>query len=225
MPISDRLRAPAPLRPAATGLALLLALAACDPATMGAAAGPSRARLNVAGQAVTIAAPPGFCVDKESITSSADGAFVLMSDCGLLGAASGDRKPVGAALTASISTGGFVGEGDTAAGSLEDLKEFAATPEGRAVLGRGGRSDRVRILNTQVSGDVLYILVEDRGAAPIAGIDRQFWRAFLEVNGRLVALSVLGFEGAGIGPQDALNQLAALARATQAANPRAAARG
>ena len=36
----------------------------------------------------------------------------------------------------------------------------------------------------------------------------------------MVALSVLGFEGAGLGPQDALNQLAALARATQAANPR-----
>ena len=40
------------------------------------------------------------------------------------------------------------------------------------------------------------------------------------MNGRLVALSVLGFEGAGLGAQDALNQLAALARATQAANAR-----
>ena len=38
------------------------------------------------------------------------------------------------------------------------------------------------------------------------------------MNGRLVALSVLGFEGAALGAQDALNQLAALARATQAAN-------
>ena len=100
-------------------------------------------------------------------------------------------------MTASVSTGGFAGEGDTAAGSLEDLAEFAETREGRTVLGRSGQPDRVRILNTQLSGDVLYVLVEDRGAQPIAGIDRQFWRAFLEVNGRLVALSVLGFEGAG----------------------------
>ena len=57
----------------------------------------------------------------------------------------------------------------------------------------------MRILTTQLQGGVLYVLVEDRGAQPIAGIDRQFWRAFLEVNGRLVALSVLGFEGAGLG--------------------------
>jgi hypothetical protein len=214
MPTSDRLRAPALA-------ALLLALAACDPAAMSAGATPSRATLNVTGRAVTIAPPPGFCIDAESVASGADGAFVLMSDCGLLGnARSGDRPPVGAAMTASISTGGFAGEGDTAAGSLEELAEFADTREGRAVLGRSGQPERVRIVDTQLSGGVLYVLVEDRGAQPIAGIERQFWRAFLEVNGRLVALSVLGFQGAGPEPQEALNQLAALAHATQAANAR-----
>ena len=197
MPTSEPLRAPA------LALAGLLALAACDPATMsGAGATPTRAKLNVAGRAVTIAPPPGFCIDPESVTSGADGAFVLMSDCRLLAGNTGDgkRPPAGAAMTASVSTGGFAGEGDTAAGSLEELQEFAATREGRAVLGRSGQPERVRIVNTQLSGGVLYVLVEDRGAQPIAGIERQFWRAFLEVNGRLVALSMLGFQGAGPGP-------------------------
>ena len=73
-----------------------------------------------------------------------------MSDCGLLGTGDGKRTPVGAAMTASVSTGGFAGEGDTAAGSLEELAEFAATREGRTVLGRSGQPDRVRILNTQL---------------------------------------------------------------------------
>jgi hypothetical protein len=216
MPISDRPRAPA------LALAGLIALAACDPSTMAAGAGasPSRARLDVAGRAVTIVPPAGFCIDPESVTSGAEGAFVLMSDCGLLGGtAGGERPPVGAAMTASVSTGGFAGEGDTAAGSLEDLQAFVATREGRTVLGRSGQPERVRIVDTQLAGSVLYVLVEDRGAQPIAGIERQFWRAFLEVNGRLVALSMLGFQGAGPAPQEALNQLAALARATQAANP------
>ena len=67
---------------------------------------------------------------------------------------------------------------------------------------------------------MLYVLVEDRGRQPIAGIDRQFWRAFLEVNGRMTVLSVLGFEGAGVAPQQGLDQLAALAAAIQRANPR-----
>ena len=205
------------LRAAALGL-VGLSLAACDPATMAGSA-PSRTKVNVAGRSVTVAAPPGFCVDAKSTTVNAEGAFVLMSDCALLGSQpASSRPPIGAALTASISTGALTGEGD-ASDTLQDLQEFAATREGRAVLGRSSQPDRVRILDTQVKGGVLYVLVEDRGRMPIAGIDRQFWRAFLEVNGRMTALSELGFEGAGIGPQQGLDQLAALARSIQAANP------
>lgn len=212
MPTSEAVRA------AALGLAAL-ALTACDPSMAPGAGAASRARVNVAGQAVTIAAPPGFCVDAGSTSQTADGAFVLMSDCALLGAPASGRAPVGAALTASVSTAGLGGEGDAAA-SLEDLQDFAATAEGRAVLGRSGQPGRVRILDSQLKDGVLYVLVEDRGTLPIAGIDRQFWRAFLEVNGRMVALSELGFEGAGFSLQDGLDHLAALAHATRAANPR-----
>jgi hypothetical protein len=211
MPTSRRLRA---------GILVLagLALAACETTTGGGfGASPTRTRVNVAGQAITIAAPPGFCIDAESTAVTEDGAFVLMSDCSLLGGgARGERQPVGAALTASVSAGGLTGEGD--AGSLDEIAEFAATSEGRAVLGRSGRPDRVRILATHRQDGVLYLLIEDRGPLPIAGIDRQFWRAFLEVDGRMTALSVLGFSGAGVSTQDGLNQLAALAAAIRQAN-------
>lgn len=199
----------------AVALAALGLLAACDPAMMGTA--PSRTNVTVAGRSVTVAAPPGFCVDAASTSVSAEGAFVLMSDCALLGAAASSRPPVAAALTASISAGGLAGEGD-AADTLEDLQAFAATPEGRALLGRSGRPERVRILASQVRNGVLYVLVEDRGPMPVAGIDRRFWRAFLEVNGRMAALSELGFGDTGADPQQGLNQLAALARSIQAAN-------
>jgi hypothetical protein len=197
-----------------------LAVAACDPSMMATQGSPSRAKVTVAGRAITIAPPPGFCIDPPSTTVNSDGAFVLMSDCVLLGGrAAAGRAPVAAALTASVSAGGLGGEGDDEAATLEDLQVFLDTPDGLALVSRSGRSDRVAIRARLLRNDVLYVLVEDRGAQPIAGIERQFWRAFLEVNGRLVALSIIGFQGAGPGPQDALNQLAALARATQAANP------
>ena len=207
----------------ACGLGLGLGLAACDPATMQAmSAGggsPSRAKVTVAGRPVVIAAPPGFCVDAPSTTLTSAGAFVLMSDCALLGQKAGRGAPVGAALTASVSSGGLGGEGDDEASTLDDLQDFLDTADGRAMLGRSGRGDRVRVLSKQLRGDVLYVLVEDRGQQPIAGIDPRFWRAFLEVNGRMTVLSVIGFEGTGPGLQEGLNELAAAAVAIRAANP------
>jgi hypothetical protein len=208
-PISEALRA-------AALLAGLGGLAACDQAGLSGGT-PTRTTLNVAGQPVTLAAPPGFCIDGDSTSVTDAGAFVLMSDCALLGA--GDADPaVGAALTASVSAGGLTGEGDDPAQDLPGLAEFAASPEGRQVLGRSGRSDAVRILATETRGDVLYLLVEDRGPQPIAGIDRRFWRAFLELNGRMTVLSVLGFEGAGVDAQAGLNHLVAFADTLQAVN-------
>ena len=126
---------------------------------------------------------------------------------------------MGAALTAAVSTGAIGGEGDDPVQSLEDLGSSRQAPEGRALLGRSGRSDGVSILATRQRDGVLYLLVEDRGSQPIAGLDRRFWRAFLEVNGRMTALSVLGFEGAGVDAQQGLNHLAAFAAAIQRANP------
>jgi hypothetical protein len=203
----------------ATGMAAAaLTLAACQPT--GLAGTPTSAAVNVAGRAIGVAAPPGFCIDGASSSITRAGAFVLMSDCAALGVPGAARGPAaGTALTASISTGGLGGEGDDPLQSLADLEEFAVTPEGLALLGRSGTSQGVRILDTQQSGGVLYVLVEDRGPQPIAGAEPRFWRAFLELDGHLTVLSVLGFEGAGVDGQSGLNLLASLAAALRQANP------
>jgi hypothetical protein len=193
----------------------LAAVAACDPSAL-AGGTPSRAKFNVAGAAVTIAAPPGWCIDRKSARQSADGAFVLLTDCGLLGEPGTQVGRKGMALTASISDGSLLEEeGD--ADAFADLEDFAKTRDGRQVLGRSGQPDRVRILATQSSGGVYYVLVEDRGRLPIAALDRQFWRAFLDVNGRTVALSSLGFTGKS-DAQTSLNELATFAKWIQSAN-------
>ncbi|MFT3975419.1 MAG: hypothetical protein QM699_18880 [Amaricoccus sp.] len=200
-------------------LAGLAALTACDPSAMGAGlagGSPTRARFDVGGAGVTIAAPPGWCLDPSTVRKSADGAFVLLTDCGLLGKPGATVGRKGAALTASISAGSLLeAEGD--ADTLADFQDFAGSREGRAVLGRSGEAARVRILATRESGGVYYVLVEDRGRLPIAGLDRQFWRAFFDVNGHTVALSSLGFTGES-DAQAELNELATFARWIQAAN-------
>lgn len=207
MPTSRALRA-------TCAVAALALIAACDPAAMSAA--PDRATVTVAARNVTIVAPAGFCVDPASTNVSATGAFVLISDCGLLGnapLAEGDaNEPVGAVMTASISAA-------DGPGTVVEVQSFAATPQGRAVLGRSGRGDRVRILATRTRRDVLYMLIEDRGPQPIAGIEPAFWRAFLDVQGQMTVLSVLGFEDAGVGPTEGLALIQRFADTVQAANP------
>jgi hypothetical protein len=204
-------------RAAVLGLAAL-ALAACDPAMLGTA--PSRATVNVAGGPVIVAGPPGFCIDRPALNVTEAGAFALLGDCRQLGGGAGglDRSPAGAALTASISAGGLAGEGDDPAPSLAELAEFVQTPDGRALLGRSGRPDRVRILATRAEGDVLYVLVEDRGPQLIAGVEPRFWRAFLEVRDRMAVLSVLGFQGAALDEQASLNLLASFVASMRSAN-------
>src|SRR5690554_1703551 len=79
-----------------------LALAACDPASMGDA--PTRTTVNVAGGPVVVAGPAGFCIDRDTLNVTEAGAFALLGDCGELGGGGAlARSPQGAALTASIS--------------------------------------------------------------------------------------------------------------------------
>jgi hypothetical protein len=206
------------MRRAGLALGLVAALGACDPAALGGASDSTR--VTVAGRDITIAAPPGFCVDPASTSVGAAGAFVMVSDCALLGGRPNGRPPAGAVMTASVASATVTpAEGDgEGAGSLAELERFAATAQGRALLGRSGQGNQVRIAATRTRGGVLYMLIEDRGAQPIDGIERQFWRAFLEVQGQLAVISVLGFEGAGVGPTEGLAYLQSFADAIQRAN-------
>lgn len=195
----------------------LLLLAGCAGVTMSA---PNRARIDVAGEPVTVAAPAGFCIDQAATATSASGAFTMISDCGLLGASGGTTPPVAALMTVSISADpDLVAQGGEA--TLDDLEAFLATSRGRAGLGRSGDANATRIVQSSRQGDVHYVLVEDRGPSPLPGVEPRFWRAFMTVNGHLAALSIQGFNGAAPDLQAQLRHLAAFAASLRAANPRA----
>lgn len=212
---------------AAAGLAALLLLAGCEqPGVSGST--PTQTTVTAGGRQVRVLAPAGFCVDQRSTSVTSTGAFVLISDCALIGTpgalaaatpeAAASRPPVGAALTASISPNGL-GDAGPATRSLPDLAAYLRTPEGLALAGRSGQSRGVRVLESTERDGVLYLYVEDRGPQPIAGLDPRFWRAFFEVNGRLTAVSGLGFADAGLDKQSAFNLVTAFVRSIKAANP------
>ena len=112
---------------AAAGLAALLLLAGCEqPGVSGST--PTQTTVTAGGRQVRVLAPAGFCVDQRSTSVTSTGAFVLISECALLGPsatsvaatratatgaapaateAAASKPPVGAALTASISPTGL----------------------------------------------------------------------------------------------------------------------
>jgi hypothetical protein len=194
-------------------------LGACAENTMQISS-PSRASVSVGGAPIAVAAPAGFCIDAQSTSVDARGAFVMVSDCGLLGQPGGATPPVAAVMTGSFSANpDLIAEGgDT---TLDDLEAFLATARGRAVLGRSGDAGATRVVQATRQGDVLFVLVEDRGRSPLPGVEPRFWRAFMTVNGRMAALSIQGFDGAAPGLDASLRHLAAFAASLRAANPRA----
>lgn len=217
MPTSSALRA-------AAFAAALAGLAGCEGGGLGGLGGSQavdRVAVTVAGRRVTVAAPSGFCVDNQSTRVSDSGAFVLVTDCQLLGIPTSRPNPVGAVMTASLSPGP-AGEATGGSGP-EALRAFFDTAAGRAVLGRSGDAEQTGIVSSRERNGVLYLLVQDGGRQPVPGIEPRFWRAFLTVEDRMAALSVLEFSGSGLASDQKLGYLQSFADAIQAANPQATA--
>lgn len=179
-------------RRARPGLALALAaaLAACapvgGPGQMQVRSVTQRAVLvDAAGTPVRIVPPEGKCVVQDTVETSPDGVFVLLGDCD-----PGDGTGIPGILTASVSSAALFGPEETPASAFDKLEEFLASPRGLALVGRGGDASALRILESYREGDALLLFVEDRGAQVIPAASPRFWRAFLQVNGRMASLSV-----------------------------------
>ncbi|MFN0115580.1 MAG: hypothetical protein ACKVPY_12975 [Paracoccaceae bacterium] len=179
---TSRGRAPA-------ALAALAGLAAC--VMPGPSGGGGATALPVAGGAVTIAGPPGYCADRAGSRDDGTRAFVLLGSCAALAPgpfATGPANP--AILTASVLGQGLAG-GEPMGAVLPEMARFFGSAEGRAALSRAGRAATVEVAGVERSADTLFLRVRD--TAPMAGVavEPEYWRAVLLIRGRIVTLSVL----------------------------------
>lgn len=167
-------------------LALLaLVLAAC--VTTGSSG--TRA-VAVSGGAVTVAGPPGYCVDRGATREGASGAFVLFGTCAALtGSASSGQPAKAAVLTASV--GQPAGVGADLAAALPAMANFFPSVPGRAALSRSGDAGSVRVHEVTKAGDVLYIRLSDSAVAADQSVEPGYWRALMPIRGRIVTLAVL----------------------------------
>ena len=180
------------------------ALAACEGGIAVSRAAPER--ILVADDSVVVAGPPGYCIDRTASRETAGSAFVLLGSCASLsGGAEAPAPRVPGLLTVAVS--GDVGDG----APLDSLGPFFRSEPGRAVLSRTGDPDSVRILDIRPQDGALFIHARDTASGPLPQIADEYWRAFLDVNGRLVTVSVTGFDARPMSKDTGLATLEALA--------------
>ncbi len=146
--------------------------------------------IKIAQGAVTIAGPPGYCIDPSASRDDEKGAFVLLGSCASLAGSADSASPRTAAiLTATISPSG-AGQADLSA-FFPTMAKFLQSESGRAALSRSGKAKSVKILKIASVGDVMYVSVRDIARADGQEVEPDYWRALFAVNGQIVTLSVL----------------------------------
>ena len=169
---------------ACAALSGVLAFAACTSTNFSAPRSVSLGQGEVIAQT-----PAGYCVDALSSQPSND--FAMLAPCATLGG--GDAVPT----VVGVAT---VQVGPANSGSIVTdelaLRDYLITDEGATLLSQDGDAERVDILSTQAFNDQVMIHFTDTGAPPFAGLQNEEWRAFTDVNGRLVTIAVRGLAAA-----------------------------
>lgn len=166
------------IRQVAAGLALLLALSGC-------LNGPSVRSMALLGGEVTATTPDGYCLDKA--TSRPGDGFAVIAPCATLGG----TDPVPAILGVATVQVGPAGSG-AVDGAEPALRDYLVSDAGAALLSASGSGDMITVLGSQVQQNKVKVHFADAGPPPIEGLQPEEWRAFLDMNGRLVTVAVRG---------------------------------
>lgn len=199
------------------GAVLLLGqclLAAC--VTLGGGQDAPR-QVQVTADAVTITGPSGFCVDPTAVRDTGDTGFVLLGNCAAIsGRARSGQPEIPAVLTAAVSApSAGTGLGDNQ-GALE---AYFRSEDGRALLSRSGDAGSVQVLDIRTQADMFLLHARDTSDGAMVGVANDYWRAYMEIGGRLATLSVLVLEDSQVSDAQALATLTQFAAAVQGANP------
>jgi hypothetical protein len=160
------------------GLAGSLAIAACTPTV------PAKSMALLDGDVIATT-PAGYCFDAQ-VSQPAQG-FAVLAPCATLGTPDAAPAVVG---IATVQVGPQ--ESGAVAGAEAELRDFLITDAGNALLSTGGKGSDVTVLSTQAfNGQVMVHFIDD-GPPPLAGLQSEEWRAFTDLNGRLVTIAVRG---------------------------------
>lgn len=203
------------------GFAALALLAGCD--GLGLPELPSAADAEVAadaqpvatlalqGGAVIAAGPRGYCADTQASKPTAG--FAIFASCATFDPEAANAGPVGIA-TVQVGADGSAAVTDHEA----DYAAFLEAEGGAAVLSRSGDAATVDVQSTKEESGAVSVRFTDSSPSDVAGEQALQWRAFVDVNGRLVTISVRGLKDAPLARATGSELLRQAIRALRTAN-------
>jgi hypothetical protein len=165
---------------------------------------PQSHKIAILDGAVTVAPPKGYCVDAESSRTGNESAVILMGRCSAT-----------STLAAALVTASLGAAGSDAALSIGPvaLTSFFNSDEGLAILSSSGKPEDVAVTTSQIDGETLFLLIEDKASGT-------YWRAFSSLQGRLLTLTAAGVDTVVLNPDDGRALLAQTLVALNKANPK-----
>lgn len=188
----------------------VFALAGCVGGLPGGVSDPLPAVVMFSGDIIAVG-PTGYCVDPDS--SRIKRGFAILAPCATLGVAGAP------AVTRAIATLQAGPEGSAIVGA--DTAAFAAYlqgPDGPLVLSRSGDPDTVSVSEVRRFDSHVAVYLRDKAPAHIEGVQEAEWRAFFDVAGRLITVSVRGLDVAPLSNAAGATLLEQAVRAILAAN-------
>lgn len=171
-------------------LAALTLLAGCLE-DGGFALGPApQTRMAVAGGAVTVAGPDGYCIDSGASRDARGSAFVMMASCPVVTRrADLPAPPFPALLTATVAAP-QQGAGPVA-GQTAALRRYFGSATGRAALARDGDPGNVDVIQMLNRDGLFVIHARDASADETGALGEEHWRAIFDAGGHVVSASVV----------------------------------
>lgn len=178
-------------RPRRIVAALLAAaiLAGCDPVALE-PNGPAARAVALSSARIVVAGPPGYCVDTRASGETRRDDFAALRPCADLGA--GGLPPQRALLLASVTA--RPSPAPVVAGREAALVAYFRSPQGLRALSRSRQAASVTVLKATHQGGAVLLYVRDTSPATDQGLNDRYWRALFDLKGRIVTLTVAGYD-------------------------------
>lgn len=141
-------------------------------------AAPDLVEVDSGGRVVRAVPPPGLCIPLDSIQTAPAAVFMIYNEC------PGAEAALSGVLSLSISK-------EPLAMKFPTLERFFKTRAGRVGLGYGGSADEISLIEIHAGPHALYAVVEDKSEFGPAFAGDLICRAFTEINGRMVVLTLI----------------------------------